>query len=751
MNYKTITHAILAAMTLPLCHAVEHHIEISKDDSKEDLIKKAASITPNKPQLLHHLDEYNAFIHFGPNTFTGVEWGNGKEDPAVFNPETVDTDQWCRILKEAGCRKVVITVKHHDGYNTYQTRYNSEFSVLKSPWKNGKGDVLRLLSDSCKKFGLKLGVYISPADLFQMESATGLYGNQSKYQPTTIPTDPASFKSNPLKARKTDKDLPTFQVEADDYNRYFMNQLYEVLTEYGPIHEVWFDGAHPKRKGGQKYIREEWFKMIRKLAPEAAIFGGPDVRWCGNEHGGTRDTEWNVIPVESLAVSGYDRSSPDIGSDSKVWAPTYDIYGKTYNSNYLYYLIAETDVSIRHGWFWRNDTEQPVLSSDEVFDMYERSVGGNSVLLLNVPPNNKGKFSPRDEKVLLEVGKRISDTYGTNLAEGATSDVEGLFDNDLTTYWQCKEATGSFTVTLPKAQRINRVMIQENIQTVGQRIRAVALDAWVDGKWKEVSKVTTVGYKRIFRFAPVQTDKFQVRILGSRDLPTVSTFSAHYYQTPPPAVQIARNGQGLVEVRTSDNAIPGIKVHYTLDGSEPTADSPTFDKPFALPKGGTIKARSNAGGELGAVKSIHLGISKADWKVISVSSEQAEQWNAAKAIDGNPKTFWQTSWSTNQPHPHSLVVDLGEKTSIKAFTYQPRQDRHVPDGMVESGSFEVSLDGKKWHKAGDFTFGNLLNDPTQRIFELKKPANARYFRFTSKTGAQGKPHAGAAEIGVLSK
>jgi len=312
-----------------------------------------------------------------------------------------------------------------------------------------------------------------------------------------------------------------------------MNQLYELLTEYGPIHEVWFDGAHPKRKGGQKYIRQQWFAMIRKLAPDAVIFGGPDVRWCGNEKGDTRETEWNVLTVESLKVSGYDRPQDELATDRMITAKEYDVYREKFKSNYLYYLIPEVDTSIRDGWFWRNDTKQYVKSANEIFDIYERAVGGNCVFLLNIPPNRYGKFSQRDEKCLIEVGKRIRKTYNTNLSEGATASIAKLLDNNIETYWQADKKNTSFTVTLPNKQKINRVTLQEAISKVGQRVKEHQLDAWVDGKYKQVAKGTTIGYKKILRFKTVVTDRFRVRILDARKEPAIASFSAHYYQKPP--------------------------------------------------------------------------------------------------------------------------------------------------------------------------------------------------------------------------
>ena len=266
----------------------QHLYEVLPTDGEEAIIAKAAHVVPTPRQMDYHRREYIAFIHWGPNAFSRREWGSGKEDPTIFNPSDLDTDQWCRAMKAAGMRLVVMVVKHHDGYCLWQTRY-TKHGVMSSPWRDGKGDVLRDLSASCKKYDLQLGVYLSPADLYQIESKEGLYGNRSEYGERVIP--------HPVEGRPF-KDMRTFRYKVDDYNEYFLNQLFELLTEYGPVHEVWFDGAHPKRKGNQQYTHAFWYELIRTLVPDAVVFGkGPDVRWCGNEGGHTRASEWNIIPL----------------------------------------------------------------------------------------------------------------------------------------------------------------------------------------------------------------------------------------------------------------------------------------------------------------------------------------------------------------------------------------------------------------------------------------------------------------------
>ncbi|WP_341837348.1 alpha-L-fucosidase [Chitinophaga pollutisoli] len=329
-------------------------IAVAPGDSHEAIIRKAAHVVPTRNQYAALQNEFIAFIHFGPNTFTRMEWGNGKEDPAIFALQNLDTDQWCAAMKAAGMKMVIITVKHHDGFVLWQSRY-TKHGIMSTGFRNGKGDILRNLSASLKKYGLKLGIYLSPADLFQIENAEGLYGNLSKYTQRTIPR---AVAGRPF-ANKT-----TFTFEVDDYNEYFLNQLFELLTEYGPVHEVWFDGAHPKTKGGQQYNYAAWKKLIHTLAPKAVIFGKEDVRWCGNEAGRTRAEEWNIIPYAMNPATA--TNFPDLEADSLGQRD------KLYSAKFLHYQQAETNTSIREGWFYRDDTRQKVRSADDVFDIYER-------------------------------------------------------------------------------------------------------------------------------------------------------------------------------------------------------------------------------------------------------------------------------------------------------------------------------------------------------------------------------------------
>lgn len=717
-------------VTLPL----KSTYKVEKTDTKEAIIEKAAHVVPTKNQFEALQDEYIAFIHFGPNTFTRMEWGNGMEDPKIFDLKNLDTDQWCKAMKASGMTKVVLTVKHHDGFCIWQTRY-TKHGIMSTNFRNGKGDVLRDLTNSCKKYGLKLGVYLSPADLYQIENKDGLYGNLSKKTERVIPR---KVEGRPFKNKTT------FKFKVDDYNEYCLNQLFELLTEYGDIHEVWFDGAHPKRKGGQQYDYMAWKKLIKTLAPKAVIFGRQDIRWCGNEAGKTRKTEWNIIPYakDPAKMNRFPDITGEVIADKS----------RLYKANYLHYQFAETNTSIREGWFYRDDTDQKVRSTDDVFDIYERSVGGNSVFLLNIPPNREGKFSPQDVKVLNEVGERIRKTYSKNLFAGAKGE-KNLLDDDITSCYVLNDK--SFTITTPNKVTINRIAIQEAIQTHGERVSAFSVEAFVDNKWKTISTSTNIGYKRIVRFPVVTSDKFRFTLKESRALPAISNITAHYYETRPPQLSITRDKKGEVKIspkksnfqwkshgqNAASNLNSGIEIRYTTDGSTPGKESALYKKPFTF-KSGEIKAIAFNKDKKGSVASNIFGIVKNDWKLLGVDSQVGRN-KGAKAFDGNPTSYWQSKGGKS----HSIAIDLGKEYTLKGFSYTP-QTRHSR-GMIENGIIKISSNGKSWKTFEKFKIGNLINDPTTRRHFFKKSVKTRYIKVESTIIAGGDNSAAIAEIGFL--
>ncbi|MCL1034893.1 alpha-L-fucosidase [Elizabethkingia anophelis] len=695
-------------------------IAIAPTDSKELIIEKAINVIPSKIQLDALRNEFIAFIHFGPNTFTRMEWGNGMEDPKIFDLKELDTDQWCKSLKDAGMKMVILTVKHHDGFVLWQSRY-TDHGIMSTNFRDGKGDVLRDLSKSCQKYGIKLGVYLSPADLYQIENPKGLYGNLSQYSKRTIPREvPGRPFSNKTK----------FEFEVDDYNEYFLNQLFEILTEYGPIHEVWFDGAHPKRKGGQKYNYEAWKKVVRTLAPKAVMFNRGDVRWCGNEGGHTRKTEWNVLPFNNTELTEF--------TDTTGWEDeNLGIRERLYNARFLHYQQAEVDTSIREGWFYRDDVYQKVRSADDVFDIYERSVGGNATFLLNIPPNRDGKFSDQDVKVLSETGKRIKETYSKDLLQGAKGPKQVLDHNDVT--YSLLNNNNQLIIETPKLVTFNRIMLQEAISTHSERVESHAVDAWVNGEWKEIAAATNIGYKRILRFPEITTQKIRLRILESRGQVFMSSISAYYYQMKPPQLAIAQDQTGKVsiyaqkqdfnwnvhnetETKSSDK---DFNIYYTTDGSEPDSNSLKYNGPFEKEQG-TIKAVAILKGERGSTQTEMVGIAKNKWKLID-AKEGTKNHSAEAAFDANPKTFWQ---STSQALPQNLSLDLGNMYTLTAMVYTPQTA--FGGGMMAKGIVEISTDGKKWETVSAFEFGNLVNDPSKRSLYFKQAVKARYVRVTAQ-------------------
>ena len=719
MIFKQIVAGAFGLFTCLFLNAqsigLSNTIPIDPTDNQDLIVLKAAHVVPTKNQLDALEDEFIAFIHFGPNTFTRKEWGNGMEDPSIFDLQNLDTDQWCEAIRSAGMTKIIITAKHHDGFVLWQSRY-TEHGVMSSPFKKGKGDILKELAASCKKYGLKLGVYLSPADLFQIESAEGLYGNLSSYSDREIP--------RPVEGRPFENKT-TFTFHVDDYNEYFLNQLFEVLTEYGPVHEVWFDGAHPKRKGGQTYNYMAWKELIRTLVPNAVIFGREDIRWCGNESGATRSSEWNVIPYKEdpHKMSHFaDLTNKILGERSVL------DYG-----SYLHYQPAETNTSIRAGWFYRDDSHQSVRNADDVFDMYERSVGGNSIFLLNIPPNREGKLSPRDVEVLRKVGQRIRDTYGNNLLTKASGPKEVLDQNNQT--YITLDEMQSFEIKTPEPITCNRLVLQEAILTHSERVEKFEVQAWINGAWEHVANSTNIGYKRILRFPKIETDKIRITILEQRHHPAIANITAHYYKAAPPLLTVSRNPEGMVQIIPKMNAFSwkphdenfmqninvGFEIRYSLDGSVPDQNALLYEEGFFLSQG-EVNARALTEGKYGGISQRHFGLIPKQWK-IKVCSEISEH-EKIYSTDTDPSTYWQ---SIEGPVESLFFeLDLTEVHQINGFFYTP-QNAH-DQGMIEKGRITLSQDGGQWTEAGIFEFGNLINDPSRRSYFLAETMKARYIR-----------------------
>jgi alpha-L-fucosidase len=472
-------------------------VVIDPADSEQEIIRKAANIVPTPRQLRWQQLELTGFFHFGINTFTGKEWGTGKEEPKLFNPTQLDADQWVRTAKEAGIRQIILTAKHHDGFCLWPTK-TTEHSVKSSPWKGGKGDVVKEVAEACKKYKTGFGIYLSPWDM-----NSPLYGTEA-------------------------------------YNDFFVLQLTELLTNYGRIDEVWFDGANGEGPNGKKqvYDFERWYKLIRKLQPDAVIaIMGPDVRWVGTETGHGRETEWSVVPVDNL-----DQSSVAADSQQDIaFKPQGDMMGsdlgsrdKIKTAKGLVWYPAETDVSIRPGWFYHEGQNDKVKTPQQLLDIYFHSVGRNGVLLLNIPPDKRGLVHENDVQALREWKKKRDAIFQTNLAKSANVSFKGkkvrvLVDGSDATHLTVKELDAPVVIELwfKKPQTFNVLSLQENIR-LGQRIEKFVLEYWKNNEWKIATQGTTVGYKRLLRFDAATAAKVRLRILSSRLDPALAELGLYF-------------------------------------------------------------------------------------------------------------------------------------------------------------------------------------------------------------------------------
>jgi alpha-L-fucosidase len=475
-------------------------ITINAGESPNDVVMKAAKLIPSTQQLSWQKMEFIAFAHFGINTFTDKEWGEGTESPSLFDPSEFDARQWVRTYRDAGMKMLIIVAKHHDGFCYWPSKY-TDHSVKKSPWKKGKGDVVGDLVAACSEYGLKVGIYLSPWDRHEKT-----YGNS-----------PA-------------------------YNKFFINQLKELLTNYGEITEVWFDGACGEGPNGKKqeYDWAGYYKVIRELQPNALIFGmGPDIRWVGTETGYGRESEWSVVPakvrntnnimansqhpVDNVFVQG-DMTDEDLGSAEKIE-----------NAQTLLWYPAEADVSIRPGWFYHENQNGQVKTAEELVDIYFGSVGRNCVLLLNVPPDKRGLLRDEDIKSLMGMRKILNQTFEKNLATDALITYENpLSEKPFYTLtnkglnWRSNNRfdTSTLIIELPTASAFDVVMLQESMKD-GQRIEKFRIESWDGKQWVKLTEGTTVGYKRLLRFPLVKTKRLRLTIEKSRSTATLVTFNLY--------------------------------------------------------------------------------------------------------------------------------------------------------------------------------------------------------------------------------
>jgi alpha-L-fucosidase len=467
-------------------------------------LEDAVRVRPSARQMAWQQMEFYAFIHFGMNTFTNREWGTGVEDPKLFNPTNFDARQWVAACKSAGMTGLILTCKHHDGFCLWPSKL-TDHCVKNSAWKDGMGDVVRDVADACRAGGIKLGVYLSPWDRHE-----ACYG-----------------------------DSPA-------YNRFFVGQLEELLTSYGPVFCVWFDGACGEGPNGKRqvYDWDAYYATIRRLQPDAVIsVCGPDTRWCGNEAGHCRKDEWSVVPALLRDVEKIEEKSQKVADSQfsrRITSSDDDLGSREAirHAGPLVWYPAEVNTSIRPGWFYHAEEDQRVRSLPELLEIYYRSVGGNATFLLGIPPDTRGRLHENDTARLAEIGAALHFAFGKNVAASATITATESLDEshqpqnalsgDQSLFWRPYDRTECADVTLQfsREQTVDKVMLMEHIES-GQRVESFALAREDNGQWLPFFSGKIIGYKRICRFDAVRTRTLRVRIDASRDYPTLAFVGAY--------------------------------------------------------------------------------------------------------------------------------------------------------------------------------------------------------------------------------
>ncbi|MDR1202244.1 MAG: alpha-L-fucosidase [Tannerellaceae bacterium] len=601
----------------------------------------AYGVTPTTHQLEWQKMEYYMFVHFGPNTFTDVEWGDGKEDPNVFNPTGLDCRQWAKIAKDAGMKAIIITAKHHDGFCLWPSQYSTH-TVRESLWKDGKGDVLRELSDACKEYGLKFGVYLSPWD----------------------------------------QNHPSYGTPA--YNQLFANTLTEVLTGYGDVFEQWFDGANGDAHKGkrQEYDWDLFHNTVYTYQPHAVIFSdvGPGCRWMGNEKGIAGETNWSRLNIENF--------EPGLGAPPIDTLNRGNVYGEAW-------VPAETDVSIRSGWFYSPRTDDKVKTVNQLMNLYYTSIGRNSNLLLNVPPNREGRIHPTDSARLMEFKRALDKSFENNLMQEASLQamntrgnlpvytVDNLLNGDYDSYWATDDDVLSSTIeiTLKQPETFNRFLVQEYIP-LGQRVAKFALEVWDEStvQWTILAEGTTIGYRRLLRFPQTTAQKLRLTIQESLACPVLNTIEL-----------------------------------YNMPESFETEDAMKEKNPF-------------------------FDVSPDKWAVTYPDGGDSFK----RIIDANTNT------GSFIPQLIEIVINLNESHLLKGFTYVPSNNSTEP--AIMRYNFSVSKDGKQWTQVKkNAVFNNIKNNPVQQDILFDTPVEAQYIMIKPLETTLGEQEFIIAEIGIITK
>lgn len=637
---------------------------------------------PNPRQLAWQRLGMYAFIHFTVNTFTDRNWGDGTEPEDVFNPSELDCEQWCRVISEAGFKGAILTAKHHDGFCLWPSRYTTH-SVAASKWRDGHGDVVREFVEAARKFHLKIGFYLSPWD---------------RHEPTYGSGEP--------------------------YNRYFRNQLRELLENYGgdDVFIAWFDGACGEGPNGkvQHYDCEKAAAVVRECAPNAVLFGAMDdwrdIRWCGNEAGFAGSPNWATIDV-------YRPDSIHHG----------DPAGR-------HYWPAEVDVSIRPEWFYHPNEDSKVHSLSHLIDIFFHSVGRGSCLNLNFPPDRRGLIHENDVRRIREWSTVLRTIFKTDFAAGAVAqspvsrgpgfEAARLTDGDGSTYWAAPDGVtaGAAVIELGEFRLINVIKLAEYTE-LGQRVAEFAVD-WRDdgGNWRELVRDNTISFRKILRTPTVNADALRLRIIKALASFTISEFGVYYMPPLPLPPAIRRTADGTVTL-----SAPGARtLRYTLDGSRPGPDSLLYQEQLKLPGAGVIRATAEydaseayAGIDTSAESTLEFGVARANWSIAQCDSEDPEH-PAASLLDADPDEYWL---SARGALPQGVTIDTGAcrtfsgailthpTPAVRFFSYVRRY--RITGSAAAAGPFRTLLEGE---------LDNIANNPVPQTVKFPVPAAVRWVR-----------------------
>lgn len=644
---------------------------------------------PTEEQIEWHKLETYAFIHFGLNTYNDLEWGYGNTPVSTFNPINLDCEQWVTTLKQCGMKGVILTAKHHDGFCLWQTE-TTDYSIANSPYKNGKGDMVKELSDACRKHGLKFGLYLSPWDR-----------NNSEYG-------------------------------REDYVETYHKQIDELTSNYGELFEFWFDGANGGNGyyGGTNesrsidaknyYDYERARDTILKRHPNAMIFGGTcqTIRWVGNEQGWAGDTDWCMI-------------NPELSDNTK--------HLNHGSENGTHWIPAEVDVSIRPGWFYHKREDHQVRTLAHLIDIYYRSVGHNANLLLNFPINLDGKIPALDSLRATEWHEVIVNDFKDNILKNAEVRVdnergrkfkaENVIDGNWDTYWATEDDYdfGTISFSFDKPVKMNRVVLQEYIP-LGQRVKDFYMEGELNGKWFKINPydtLSTIGYKRIVRFNTVELDKLIIYFEESRGPLCINNIEAYCAPVLLTEPTISRNYENIVTIISSDNEA---EIYYTTDGSNPNGNSSHYDKSFVFNNKGTIKAIT--------YDPISKEKSDVTVKELDLPKEYYQTSSSNKIFDGNSNSVMYLN--INEP----IIITFNEEQNISGFRYTPNQARDASRHIVD---YELYVDGILIKESA---FGNIKNNPIEQVVRFEG-VKGKEVKFIPKSNTDNAKNCGIAEFSVI--